>query len=226
VAIYDTEGQLLRHWGRQGKADCEFDCPGGIAVGRDGRVYVADQTNHRVQVFDGTGNFLLTWGEYGSGPGQFGGAEPAYARTGGPQFLALDAAGNVWTTEGMNCRVQQFTPEGKFLHAWGDGEDKTGHLGGFFKWADGKQGRLQGAIGICIDRQDQIWVSAVSGRVQQFTPDGRYVQGVGEGQGDGPGEFFIPHGMAMDSKGHLYVVDTLNHRVQQFAVRQDTRFRD
>src|SRR5262249_33564251 len=64
----------------------------------------------------------------------------------------------------------------------------------------------------------RLWVSAVSGRVQQFTPDGVYLRGVGGESGDGPGQFRAPHGVAADGRGHLYVVDSYNHRVQKFAV--------
>ena len=220
IVVYAADGRVIREWGRQGTGEGEFDCPGGVAVGKDGRVYVADQTNHRVQVFDQEGKFLLKWGEYGNAPGQFGGMDAVYSRTGGPQFLALDASGSVWTTEGLNCRIQQFTGDGAFIRAWGDAENQPGHLGGFFTWTDGKPSRLQGAVGICVDNQDRIWVSAVSGRVQLFSQDGTYIAGVGEGQGSGPGQFIVPHGIALDSKGHLFVVDAMNHRVQQFAVKE------
>jgi len=218
ISVYSPDGKLLRQWGRRGTGDGEFNCPGGVAVGKDGRVYVADQTNHRVQVFDRTGKFLLKWGEYGNRPGQFGGMESVRARTGGPQFVALDAAGNVWTTEGLNCRIQKFSPDGRFLSAWSDSADKPGSLGGFFTTANGVKGRLQGPIALCFDQRDKLWISAVSGRVQQFEQDGHYLRGVGEGQGSSPGQFFIPHGIAVDSKGSLYVVDALNHRIQKFDV--------
>jgi sugar lactone lactonase YvrE len=63
-----------------------------------------------------------------------------------------------------------------------------------------------------------VWVSAVSGRVQQFSGGGKYLRGLGGGQGRKPGQFLAPHGLAVDSRGHLYVVDSYNHRVQKFDV--------
>jgi DNA-binding beta-propeller fold protein YncE len=69
VTVHTAAGKFLREWGKTGTADGEFDYPGGLAIDRQGRVYVADQTNHRVQVFDRRGRFLLKWGEYGSEAG-------------------------------------------------------------------------------------------------------------------------------------------------------------
>ncbi len=220
--IYSPEGKLLRQWGKRGTGDGEFDCPGGLAVTKDGRLYVADQTNHRIQVFDAERKFLFKWGEYGNEPGQFGGKEPAYSRTGGPQFVTLDSEGNVWTTEGANGRIQNFSHDGKFLLAWGDNEDKPGHFGGTFAGFQGQKVRLQGPVSLRFDKKGQLWVSAVSGRIQRFSPAGEFQCGLpeveGGPQGDKPGQFYAPHGLALDSHGDLYVVDGFNHRIQKFDV--------
>lgn len=219
ISIYSPEGTLIRQWGQPGKGPGEFNCPGGIAVAANGNIYVADQTNHRVQVFDPTGQFLFEWGKYGSQPGEFGGKGSPNSRVGGPQFLAFDSKGNVWTTEGANCRVQQFTAEGKLLQHWGTDADAQGGLGGYFSGFGGKPVKsLTGPIAVCIDSRDRLWISAVSGRVQQFSTAGKYLRGFGMEQGDGPGQFYAPHGMAFDSQGHLYVVDAYNHRIQKFVV--------
>jgi len=218
ISVYDPTGKLLRQWGRTGDRDGEFDCPGGLAVGRDGRVFVADQTNRRVQAFDGRGTFLTTWGEHGSKPGQFGGKVSIRSRVGGPQFLALDGRGNLYTTEGSEGRVQKFTEEGKFLLAWGDNDDKPGGFGGAFRGFKDRKATLQGPVAICVDRDDTIWVSAVCGRIQRYTSEGEYLGGFGS-QGTGPGEFYAPHGLAFDRLGRLYVVDAYNHRIQKFDVR-------
>lgn len=222
VTVHTPDGQEKFRWGKHGKGDGEFDCPGGIALSSDERVYVADQTNHRVQVFDPTGKFLLKWGEYGNAPNQFGGGDAVYSRTGGPQFVTLDNEGNVWTTESMGCRVQVFTHDGAFLRAWGSSEDKPGAFGGKFMGFKSGPARLQGPVSLRFAKDDTLWITTISGRIQQFTKDGNCVGGVFNGQGDAPGQFYAPHGLALDSKGNLYVVDAFNHRIQKFAPKTPT----
>jgi len=217
ISVYDSTGKLLRQWGRTGKEDGEFDCPGGLALSTDGRVFVADQTNRRVQVFAADGTFLAKWGEYGTKEGQFGGIVSIRSRVGGPQFLAFDSKGNLFTTEGSMGRVQKFTGDGKFLLAWGNNDDKPGSFGGVFTGFKDRQTTLQGPVSICVDKQDRVWVSAVSGRIQQFSSDGALLGGFGSA-GTEPGQFHAPHGLAIDSRGHLYVVDAFNHRIQKFDV--------
>jgi sugar lactone lactonase YvrE len=217
ISVYDPTGKLLRQWGRTGSGDGEFDCPGGIAIGKNGRVYVADQTNRRVQVFDDQGKLLAKWGEYGTKKGQFGGNVSIRSRVGGPQFLAFDSKENLYTTEGSVGRIQKFTAEGKFLLDWGSNATEPGGFGGVFTGFKDRKATLQGPISVCVDKQDRVWVSAVCGRIQQFTNEGAYLRGFG-GAGTQPGHFYAPHGLAFDSRGYLYVVDAYNHRIQKFAL--------
>ena len=75
---------------------------------------------------------------------------------------------------------------------------------------------MGGPIALCVDRLERVWVSATNNRVQQFTNAGKYLRGMG-GKGTGPGRFHLPHGVALDSRGCLYVADTMNSRIQKFA---------
>jgi tripartite motif-containing protein 71 len=216
ISVYSPAGKLLHEWGKTGTVAGEFSYPGGMVVAHDDRLYVADQTNHRIQVLDLQGRFLATWGKHGTKPGEFGGNTTIKSRAGGPDFVALDKQGNIYTTEAMDGRVQKFTAEGAFLLAFGDLEDRPGSFGREFKPLQS----MHGPIAICCDSKDRLWISAAGGRVQQFTSDGRYLRGFGEQQGSEPGQFLAPHGVAIDSRGHLYVVDAYNHRIQKFDVGQ------
>ena len=62
VAKFNKDGQFLMDWGREGDGDGEFALPHGIALDSRGRIYVADRSNLRIQVFDGSnGAHLATW---------------------------------------------------------------------------------------------------------------------------------------------------------------------
>jgi tripartite motif-containing protein 71 len=215
LAAYSPSGALLREWGRKGTADGEFQLPGSVALGPDGLLYVPDQGNSRIQRFTREGTFVGKWGEHGSEPGQFGGGTAPGGRFAGPQFVAFDRTGNVYATDAALDRVQKFTPEGKVLGFWGS---ESAEPGGFGPPPLGKDGKptTGGPIALCVDRQDRVWVSATNSRVQQFTNAGKYLRGMG-GKGPEPGQFYLPHGMALDSQGCLYVVDTMNFRIQKFA---------
>jgi sugar lactone lactonase YvrE len=214
IDVFDREGQALDSFGHQGNGDGEFDEPGGIAIGPDGTVYVVDQGNHRIQRFTPDGTFLGQWGQHGSAPGQFGGAGPAGSRLSGPQFAVFDADGHLWTTEGANLRVQEFDPAGKPLLAFAGEGEGPGCFGG--RPAD-RTNPFEGPIGIAVDHMGRLWVSSTNNRVQCFARDGTFLTGIGD-EGIEPGEFIIPHAMAFDSQGALYIVDASNQRVQKFAV--------
>jgi sugar lactone lactonase YvrE len=75
---------------------------------------------------------------------------------------------------------------------------------------------MRGPTGLAFDKQGNLWIATIGGRVQRFTPEGKYQTGFGT-EGTEQGEFYAPHGLAIDSKGHLYIVDAYNHRVQKYA---------
>ena len=107
-------------------------------------------------------------------------------------MIARDSQGRLYTTEGTAGRVQQFSAEGKVLASWGD---KSKQDGGFGDLKTGYSKNGFGPIGILVDRQDRVWVSSLNDRVQAFTPEGKFLFGIG-GTGKESGQFARPHGMA------------------------------
>ncbi|HEY2841271.1 MAG TPA: NHL repeat-containing protein, partial [Pirellulales bacterium] len=203
IAVFSPAGKPLREWGKFGVGDSEFDMPGGIAICK-GRIYVADQCNRRIQVFDTQGKFLTKWGRKGFERGEFGGAPHPKAFFAGPTFLTCDKEGNLFTSEAILCRVQKFSPTGESLLAWGDKEAGPGKFGD--KFTAFGQGNMQGPTGLCFDARGQLWTNSIGGRVQQYSEKGEFRVGFGE-EGTKPGQFYAPHGLAIDSHGALYVVD-------------------
>src|SRR5437016_2926061 len=78
--------QPLAAWGGRGTEAGQFYDPTGVALGPDGRVYVADALNHRIQVLSPSGEPLAVWGGPGVGAGQFR----------FPRSVAVDASGAVY----------------------------------------------------------------------------------------------------------------------------------
>ena len=162
VLVYDADTlKLKRKIGTTGHKH-ELTAPGdlakptGVAVDKDGNLYVADTLNDRIEVFDADGVFLRTWGKNGDGPGYF-------AR---PKGVAVDSDGHVWVADGMQDRIQVFTNEGQLLITMG------GH--GLLP------GQYQGLVNVAADnRRNRIYTSEIyPGRVQEF----RYVTDAEAGQ--------------------------------------------
>ena len=144
-----------------------------------------------VQVYSADGKFIRSWGS---------------DTIGKAHFLRFDAEGRVWVTDVGKHVVMQFTPEGKLLRTLGTpgepGEDAT-H---FDKPTD-----------VAVTPAGDIYVADGYGnnRVVQFDRDGKFVRSWGK-LGIKPGEFSLPHSIAVDSQGRIYVADRNNVRVQVF----------
>jgi DNA-binding beta-propeller fold protein YncE len=61
VVKYSRDGAYLLEWGKRGKGPGEFGLPHNVVTDREGRVYVTDRDNQRIQVFDSKGTFLTQW---------------------------------------------------------------------------------------------------------------------------------------------------------------------
>jgi outer membrane protein assembly factor BamB len=112
VTVIDpATAAVVRRFGRHGAGEGEFDC-GGTERGRvcsidsapDGRLYVVDPGNHRVQVLASDGSYLRQLGSYGSAEGQFV----------APLNLAVDASGSAYVLDIANGMISKFDSDGAF----------------------------------------------------------------------------------------------------------------
>jgi sugar lactone lactonase YvrE len=118
--VLRTDGTFVRQWGSQGSGDGQLNAPQGLGIAPDGTVYVADTSNHRIQVFDSEGNLLRKWGSQGSGDGSFR----------SPNDVAVGPDGLIYVADGSNNRVQVFEPDGTFVRKWGSSGSGDGQFGG------------------------------------------------------------------------------------------------
>jgi DNA-binding beta-propeller fold protein YncE len=84
-------------WGGEGDGPAQFRFPQAVALDSQGRIYVADSRNHRVQRLTPQGAYSAAWGSPGSAPGQFS----------SPQGLAVDQQGVLYVADTDNNRVQR-----------------------------------------------------------------------------------------------------------------------
>jgi DNA-binding beta-propeller fold protein YncE len=133
IQKFSRDRQFLFQWGSHGSESGQFLRPQGLAISRQDQLWVADACNHRIQLFDATGNeprLLKSWGTQGNEPGAL-----SY-----PYNIVLDRDGNLYVAEFGNHRVQKFTPDGKSLGTWGCSGRRPGEM--YQPWAlvqDSKQ---------------------------------------------------------------------------------------
>ena len=170
-----------------------FVNPNGIAVDKDGNMYVADTSNHRIQKLASDGTFQKTWGSLGTSDGQF-----QY-----PAGIAVDATGNVYVADSSNDRIQKFASDGTFQKTWGS--------------SGTSDGQFKRPVGIAVDATGNVYVAdSTNHRIQKFASDGTFQKTWGS-SGTSDGQFDQPVGIAVDATGNVYVADKNNHRIQKFA---------
>lgn len=139
VVKFNRDGEYLTHWGRPGTGDGEFNLAHDVCLDSRGRVYVADRTNQRVQIFDPTGRFLGKWTDVGT--------------PWGLTYVASEDA--IYMCDGTNDRVVKLNLEGQIL----------GVLGGHGK----SPGKFDFAHNIAVDSTGAIYVVEIKNwRVQKF----------------------------------------------------------
>jgi len=105
-------GQILLVLGRKdvaAEADWLFNQPTDVAFGKNGEIYISDgYGNSRIVKFDREGKFIKSWGQFGTGPGEFN----------LPHSVVVDRSGNVYVGDRENKRIQIFDADGNYLREW------------------------------------------------------------------------------------------------------------
>ncbi len=169
----------------------------GVAVDAEDQVWIFTRANPPVQVYSAAGKFVQAWGE-----GLIGKSEGGF----GSHSIRIDSRGMIWLADWANHVVLQVTPDGKLLQTLGTsgvaGCDET---------------HLNMPTDMAVTPEGDVFVTDGYGnaRVVHFNADGQFVKAWGS-LGTEPGEFNLPHAIALDSKGKLYVADRNNARIQVF----------
>src|SRR5579863_10268890 len=181
----------------------------GVATNSKGHVFVFTRSaNTRLFEFDKTGNYV---GEIGEGNYGF---EFAHS-------VRVDPEDNVWVVDEGTNMVIKFNPAGRIVMVLGH---RPPAIAGVLTAPPGPAAPAQKYIlgrptDVGWDKDGNIFVSDgyVNNRVVKYDKTGRFVTEVGsEKVGKGPGEFNLPHGLAVDAQGDVYVADRGNARMQVF----------
>ncbi len=123
-----------------------------------------------------------------------------------PHSIRIDPAGNIWTVDAASSVVLKFTPEGKKLLEISVGGQPAP-----------PQSPFCGTTDIAFAPNGRIFISDgyANARILEYTADGRRVREWGSA-GSGPGQFHLPHAIAVDENGVIYVADRENGRIERF----------
>ena len=201
--------------------------PYGIAVGPDGRVYVADTFGRAIHVYDlakASYSTIAVNGESLIGVGVAGDRLFVTDSTSG-RLLCVDAKGRVLWSRGPKDGFERPTgiaTAGDRLYVVDTARHRVvivttaGAIVGAFGERGAAPGQFNYPTNIARSEDGRLYVTdTMNFRVQIFDPDGHYVAAFGQ-LGDGSGDFDKPKGIAVDSNGHIYVVEGLNDVVQIF----------
>jgi len=180
-------------------ADGEFCEPWGITVGLDGRVYVADTWNDRIQVFTGDGQFIAKFGAFGqSGDSVLSAPSLFY----GPRDVVVTQNGDIYVSDTGNKRIQVLNSGYTFLFSFGGpGLD---------------EGRMDEPVGLALGPDGLLYVADTwNNRIQVFNLAGDYVREWPIAGWDSQSVANKPY-VAADSAGRVYVTDPEGLRVLVF----------
>ena len=177
-----------------------------VAVDRGGRVYLFCRAEHPVLVYERDGRFVRSWGE-----GMF--TMRAHGITVAPD-------GSVWCVDDGDQTARKFDPDGRLLLTLGTSgrASDTGYDGKTVTSIARGGPPFNRPTNVAVAPSGELYVTDGYGnaRVHRFSAKGELIGSWGE-PGVGPGQFMLPHGIAVHDDGRVFVADRENDRIQIFS---------
>ena len=199
-----TRYSVVADWGKLPSGWSYYEAT-SVAVDSQDRVYVFNRGEHPVIVFDHEGNFIGSWGE-----GEFQ----------RPHGIWIDQEDHLYLSDDQDHTVKKFTAEGTHLMTLGESgkPSDTGCDSTDYRQIQRPGGPFNQPTNVATARDGTIFVSDGYGNccVHKYTPQGEHLLSWGT-PGSGPGEFYLPHGIAVDRQDRVFVADRENSRLQIFS---------
>lgn len=195
VLAAENKYQLVENWVQFPPGVTAWISATGVDVDSHDNVYVFQRNEAMpIMVFDSHGKFLRAWGQ-----GMFKLTH----------FLRVDRFGYIWVTDRGHMQAFKFDSNGKLILTLGK-QDITGD--------NTSHDTFNGMADLAVAKNGDIFIADGEGantRIVKFSKDGKFIRWWG-GKGTDPGQFNVPHSIAIDTHSNIYVADRANNRIQIF----------
>ena len=197
------------------KDTARFDNPYGIAVDKDGNVFVADWDKNQIKKISPDGKVAVVAGN-GERGAKDGKASDATFYL--PEGITIDNKGNLYVADCYNNRIRKITQDGTVTTL--AGHTKRGSVDG-----KGAAAAFWHPNGITVDKNGNVYVAdAGNNKIRKITPDGQVstfagtgAGGAGNGHAD-KASFYAPSGIVTDKNGNMYIADYENNRIRKISL--------
>jgi RHS repeat-associated protein len=214
IFVADTGNRRVQELSPAGKVLAvirNVELPHGVAVDSRGHVWVAETGASKVSEYTPleqggySRTLTLGTGTEGSGEEQFD----------EPQGVAVNAQGDVYVSDTLNDRLEEYGPTGEHLRTFA------------IKKSKGKsEGEVKEPAGLTVDGAGDVLVADTgNSRFEEFSSTGTFIQAIGV-KGSGAGDLKEPEGVAIDAHADIWVADTGDNRVSEWTKEhsaQDTQ---
>ncbi|QJD84673.1 S-layer homology domain-containing protein [Cohnella herbarum] len=175
----------------------EFNFAVGVAVDRDGNVYVENaedgagySSKSEILKFDKHGAFVTELGQFDTG-------FPLFS-TGKPSGIAVTVTGTVYAVDNKNHRVSYYDSNGSLLGVLGD------------------RSQFNTPLAIAVDEtRGRLYVAEQTSRIKVLDDSGNVLQTWGSSPGNGSEQFYNPSSLGVDGEGNVYVLNTGNSKIKK-----------
>ena len=194
---------VLGKYNERGVDEAHFGDPNDMVITPAGEIFIADgEVNFRIVHFDPKGKFVKAWANKAK----------ARARFECPHAIVMDSKGILYVADRGNTRVQVFDQNGNFLDQWSESSSPSD------LWVDIEDNIWACGYGPLRTKSDNHLPRTDDNVIVKFSPQGKVLLNWTFTVGSKPGQFGEnQYGMALDSKGNIYVSEVgPNTRVQKF----------